>query len=443
MTTPHRHLLQLFLLLTACTPHALAYTSLGNEEVPNEFIPETMANGKKTMTPIGDSSSQGSCCAEPAVFPILPSHRAPKEDPLTDTILDAIDDGDPAKLKEALADLNNAPESVKESVQKSMAAAKEVIQAEPAAPEEAPPSTSPSPSPAHSSSPSPSSSAPPADIGDDRVGATVGDASPAPAPAAEEDDATEDTVDEPTLLIPGHPNVDPLPSYLVHKLTYGDTREVMLSPSHRVVFYILQPGNSERAPSNMHFVATFREPNAAGCQGLTMRLRKHCVSDGSTSVACTQPLQRYAHADGVPASVVREKKVRGDRPGTTTTTTSLRTDVLIGGTKTLEWFEENEYTRRNTFPGWECGCTQGETKWDRVDEYGATWWVEFTNDAETEEARKKKNGAALSCQFQFRVHAVDICSGHGDWTTGGRDRVRLFLLLSSMVAGVVDVLFFF
>ena len=117
--------------------------------------------------------------------------------------------------------------------------------------------------------------------------------------------------------------------------------------------------------------------------------------------------------------------------------------MLIGGTKTLEWFEENEYTRRNTFPGWECGCTQGETKWDRVDEYGATWWVEFTNDAETEEARKKKkNGAALSCQFQFRVHAVDICSGHGDWTTGGRDRVRLVLLLSSMVAGV-DVLFFY
>ena len=274
------------------------------------------------------------------------------------------------------------------------------------------------------------------------MGATVGDASPAPAPAAEEDDATENTVDEPTLLIPGHPNVDPLPSYLVHKLTYGDTREVMLSPSHRVVFYILQPGNSERAPSNMHFVATFREPNAAGCQGLTMRLRKHCVSDGSTSVACTQPLQRYAHADGVPASVVREKKVRGDRPGSaTTTTTSLRTDVLIGGTKTLEWFEENEYTRRNTFPGWECGCTQGETKWDRVDEYGATWWVEFTNDAETEEARKKKNGAALSCQFQFRVHAVDICSGHGDWTTGGRDRVRFFFFFFRCLFG--GVLFFF
>ena len=159
-------LFQLFLLLTTCRPHALAYTSLGNEEVPNEFIPETMANGKKTMTPIGDDDSSSTCCTDPAVFPVLPSHRAPKEDPLADTILDAIDDGDPAKLKEALADLKNAPESVKESVQKSMEAAKAVAQEEKPSAPDAP--TSPAPS----SAPSPSS-VPPSDVGDDRVGATV------------------------------------------------------------------------------------------------------------------------------------------------------------------------------------------------------------------------------------------------------------------------------
>ena len=137
---------------------------------------------------------------------------------------------------------------------------------------------------------------------------------------------------------------------------------------------------------------------AVGCEHVTMRLRKYCGDSQTDPELCTMPiLNAYSIEDGIPASLVREQNLR----------TSITSHDAFGALRTLEWFEENPYTRKNEVPGWNCGCEQGEELWTALIKQTYTWWVEISNPF--------LSSSTDVCQFSFRAHAVDICSGHGEW----------------------------
>ena len=424
----------------------LEYTPLGEEQLPNELIPNAGVNGKKTMSPIGDQHNDGfECCGDPAVFPNLPPRSrddVPKEDQsseaITAAILGDIEAGDPIKLKKALAELTQASNEVKEEVSHAMEKEQEIAKEVKVAQTTPLPPLSPSPSPSPSLSPPPSAEAPP-DIGDDRVGgdATDKETMPLTAPPSSKiieeqkmknekeieerkEDVADAVLDNPAQLISGHPApaIDEIP--FVRKITFAEEIRVVLSPKKKVIFMVEEPGVSERAPGNLHFVATFRDQEGAGCDGLTMRLRKHCGDSQTDPELCTLPfLSTYSETDNVPKSIVREKKMRND---VLHKRKRISTDGM-GGVRTLEWFEENHYTRRNRSPSWNCGCRQSELDWTAPRNILSTWWIELDNAGEEKgkgeeaEARRRKGGVHTkkSCQFSFRAHFVDICSGHGEW----------------------------
>ena len=426
----------------------LEYTSLGEEQLPNELIPNAGVNGKKTMSPIGDQHNEGGeCCGDPAVFPNLPPRPrddVPKQhgssEAITAAILGDIEAGDPVKLKKALAELKQAPIEVKEEVshamEKEQEIAKEVAQTPPT-----PPPTLPALSLSPSPSPSPTAEAPPPDIGDDRVGGGTTDDEPmpltTPSPSSKiieeekmkkemeieerKENLADAVLDNPALLISGHPTpaIDEIP--FVRKITFAEEIRVVLSPKKKIIFMVEEPV-SERAPGNLHFVATFRDQEGTGCGGLTMRLRKHCGDSQTDPELCTLPfLTTYSETENVPRSIVREKKMRND---VLQKRKKISTDGM-GGVRTLEWFEENHYTRRNRSPSWNCGCRQSELDWTAPRNILSTWWIELDNvgeekvkeEKEEEARRRKASGDTIkkSCQFSFRAHFVDICSGHGEW----------------------------
>ena len=101
-----------------------------------------------------------------------------------------------------------------------------------------------------------------------------------------------------------------------------------------------------------------------------MRLRKHCGDSQTDPELCTMPiLNAYSIEDGIPASLLREQNLH----------TSITSHDAFGALRTLEWFEENPYTRKNEVPGWNCGCEQGEELWTTLIKQTYTWWVEISN----------------------------------------------------------------
>ena len=402
ITFVHRIFLLLHLLI-----RVNSYSSLGQEDIPNEFIPEVSNGGKKTMSPVGDQPEK-QCCGDPAIQPDLPPRRPSmprpdgmKTDPTTTKLLASIDAGDPVKLKAALAQLKNAPRNVKQQVKESMEKAEDAAEQAISSPSPPLPSISSTPSPTPSSTPTPFPTLTQAIVGFDVQESSPSSTPIAPSPKIDQEEREEekqiDTVLDNSLLIQGHSVVPIQDTPFVQKITFADDVPVMLSPRKKMFFQLDSPGISERAPMNIHFVATFRDRHGRECDGLSMRLRKFCGDDQSDPDLCAVPmLDYYSRSDGLPSSLIREKRLSKE---------SITTDAF-GALKTLELFEENPVTKKTDFPSWNCGCGQGVEMWTTPRKQTHQWWIEFDNSGRGDK----------SCQFTFRPHAVDICSGHGEWT---------------------------
>ena len=246
------------------------YTPLGEPSTPGELVPEAYStDGKRTMTPVGDMP-QKQCCGDPALQPTLPPRQpgiphpdADATDPTTAKLLNAIDSGDPIALKEALKEVAKEPPAQQKKEEIAMEEAEKVA-------EEQSPTPPPPPPTSQSPSPSPSSVITSQDIGNDLVGSNVNSTSPTPSlsvpspssipdPEEIEEEKIDQVLDN-SLMIHGHVALPIQDLPFVRQVTYADDTRVMLSPGKKIFFQLKAASNvNERAPMNLHFVATFRD----------------------------------------------------------------------------------------------------------------------------------------------------------------------------------------
>jgi hypothetical protein len=190
-------------------------------------------------------------------------------------------------------------------------------------------------------------------------------------------------------------------------VAFGQSVPALVSPGKMALFKLRMPP-AERAPLNLHFVVTFRDVPMRGCENVVMRLRKYCGDRVTSPDTCDYPkMKHFSAGQGVPADVVREKSSAGDA--------RMAVVESLGKASRMEWFEENPYTRKiSVKPGFDCGCEKklGENMWESRGDVPETWWVEVRNN---DNARPLSPGPPWACDFLLRVHAIDICSGHGDF----------------------------
>ena len=420
--------------------HGLRYNSLGIEQYPDELIPNVAADGHKSLTPFGDRKAV--CCSEPAEqvqAPHLDVDSDEPTDPRVFAVVAAIEEGEPAALRKALKAIENAPERIKAEVKAALDAMKNAANLNSATPS---PSSSVAPSPSvvskrsethASNATSPSSKEKVKPFSSIRKYSRMPFApasAPAPAPTPAPTPAPAPTPSQARSHEHSHSrkkttslsssvsdfseaakyqgrNADPEPV----SVAFGQSVPTLVSPGNKALFKLQMPPD-ERAPLNLHFTVTFRDVPMRGCQHIVMRLRKFCGDRETSPGVCDYPIMsHFSTSQGVPGDVVREKS---------SSAANMTSIDSLGKASRLEWYEENPYTRKISLkPGFDCGCERhlGEEEWARRGDGQQTWWVEIANEDNNGDYSKILH-TNLACDFMFRVHAVDICSGHGDYLPG-------------------------
>lgn len=410
----------------------LRYNSLGVEQYPGELIPNVAADGKMTLTPFGDRKA--SCCATPADQVRVPREEADKQDEETDprvfAVVAAVEEGEPRALKNALKAIEDAPEKVKADVKAALDAMKDTESSIPGPQTPSPSSGTPSvppqlfppsPSPSAFSSleeakaPSPSASSQSRKPGLSSPSRAPSSPFQAPSPALRVPVGNSTTPD--ARVGKGGSGKTTNENYLddsivenelesgPNTLAFGQSLPALVSPGGKALFKLHMPP-AERAPLNLHFVVSFRDVPMRGCDNIVMRLRKYCGDRVTSPDTCDYPnMKHFSAGQGVHADVVREKSSSPDA--------HMAAIESLGTSSRIEWFEENPYTRKLSLrPGFDCGCERklGEDQWASRGNVPETWWVEVSNNE-----RPSSVGTPRACDFMLRVHAVDICSGHGDY----------------------------